>query len=114
MPGTNYFCAVPACLTKFCLDWLPFGDYSPTLVGFLFWHICLNLWMEVLAVNTILLKLYFKFQELTSREEGQDLVEYALVVALIAFGATAGMKALATGLDSAFGNISTKMGSYVS
>ena len=29
-------------------------------------------------------------------EEGQDLIEYALVVALIAFAATAGMSTLAT------------------
>ena len=65
-------------------------------------------------MNTMLLKLYVKFQDLASREEGQDLVEYALVVALIAFGATAGMKALATGLNSAFGNISSTLGSYVS
>ena len=43
-------------------------------------------------MNDMLLKLYVKFQDLASREEGQDLVEYALVVALIAFGATAGMK----------------------
>ena len=42
-------------------------------------------------MNDMLLKLYVKFQELKNREEGQDLVEYALVVALIAFGATAGM-----------------------
>jgi Flp pilus assembly pilin Flp len=38
----------------------------------------------------MLLKLYVKFQDLMSREEGQDLVEYALVVALIALGAVAG------------------------
>ena len=63
-------------------------------------------------MNNTLLKLYVKFQDLASREEGQDLVEYALVVALIAFGATAGMKALATGLNTAFGNISTTLGSY--
>ena len=42
-------------------------------------------------MDGIFLKLYFKFQDLVGREEGQDLVEYALVVALIAFGATAGM-----------------------
>src|SRR5271165_6261985 len=66
------------------------------------------------TMNTMLLKLYVKFQDLASREEGQDLVEYALVVALIAFGATAGMKALATGLNSAFSNISSTLGSYVS
>jgi pilus assembly protein Flp/PilA len=64
-------------------------------------------------MNTMLLKLYIKLQELASREEGQDLVEYALVVALIAFGATAGMKALAGGLTTAFGQISTTLGSYV-
>ena len=65
-------------------------------------------------MNTMLLKVYVKFQDLASREEGQDLVEYALVVALIAFGATAGMKALATGLNGAFAGISTTLGSYVS
>ena len=65
-------------------------------------------------MNTMLLKLYVKFQDLINREEGQDLVEYALVVALIAFGATAGMKALATGLNTAFSGISTTLGSYVS
>ena len=65
-------------------------------------------------MNTMLLKLYVKFQDLASREEGQDLVEYALVVALIAFGATAGMKSLATGLNTAFSNISSTLGSYVS
>jgi pilus assembly protein Flp/PilA len=45
------------------------------------------------------------------REEGQDLVEYALVVALIAFGAIAGMKALSTELNSAFNTISSDLNS---
>ena len=44
-------------------------------------------------------------------EEGQDLVEYALVVALIAFGAIAGMKALSTELNSAFNTISSDLNS---
>jgi len=39
--------------------------------------------------------LAFRLHLFLSSEEGQDLVEYALVVALIAFGATASMKALA-------------------
>ena len=65
-------------------------------------------------MNNLLLKIYVKCQDLASREEGQDLGEYALVVALIAFGATAGMKSLATGLNSAFQGISTTLGSYVS
>lgn len=40
-------------------------------------------------MNTMLLKMYVKFQDLMNREEGQDLVEYALVLALITVGAVA-------------------------
>jgi pilus assembly protein Flp/PilA len=58
---------------------------------------------------SVLLRLYVKFQNLMSSEEGQDLVEYALVVALIAFGAVAGMKVLASGLNNAFSTISTTL-----
>ncbi len=65
-------------------------------------------------MNNMLLKLYVKFQELKNGEEGQDLVEYALVVALIAFGATAGMTSLATGINGAFSAVSTKLGVYIS
>jgi pilus assembly protein Flp/PilA len=50
-------------------------------------------------------KLFLYVRSLVEREEGQDLVEYALVVALIAFGAIAGMQFLATGLNSAFNDI---------
>ena len=64
-------------------------------------------------MNDMLLKLYVKFQDLKSREEGQDLVEYALVVALIAFGATAGMSALAGGINNAFKTISTSLGASI-
>jgi pilus assembly protein Flp/PilA len=65
-------------------------------------------------MKSILYKIHFKLQDLLSHDEGQDLVEYALVVALIAFGAVAGMKTLSTSLNTAFGNVSTKLGSYVS
>jgi pilus assembly protein Flp/PilA len=64
-------------------------------------------------MNNLFLKLYVKFQELKDREEGQDLVEYALVVALIAFGATAGMGALAGGINKAFNTISNTLGSSI-
>ncbi|HEY6850448.1 MAG TPA: Flp family type IVb pilin [Terracidiphilus sp.] len=59
-------------------------------------------------------KLHAKFYFLLNSEEGQDLVEYALVIALIAFGATTGMKALSGALTKAFQGISTTLGSYVS
>lgn len=58
-------------------------------------------------MNNLLLKMYVKFQDLTSREEGQDLVEYALVVALIAFAAVAGMKSLAGAINNEFLSISS-------
>lgn len=48
------------------------------------------------------------------REEGQDLIEYALVVALIAFAATAGMGKLANGINNAFATISGTLSTYVS
>ena len=57
----------------------------------------------------MLLKLYVKFQDLKNNEEGQDLVEYALVVALIAFGAVAGMNALAGGINTAFKDVSSSL-----
>ena len=38
--------------------------------------------------------------------EGQDLIEYALLAALVALGATIGMQALAGGINTEFGNIS--------
>jgi pilus assembly protein Flp/PilA len=62
--------------------------------------------------NTFL-KLSVKVKSLM-REEGQDLIEYALVVALIAFAATAGMKSLATGINAAFVNIGTTLNTYTS
>jgi pilus assembly protein Flp/PilA len=42
-------------------------------------------------------------------DEGQDLVEYALVVALIAFAATAGMTQLASSINTAFSSIAGKL-----
>lgn len=45
-------------------------------------------------------------------ESGQDLIEYALVVALIAFAATAGMGAVATQINAAFAKVGDKMAAY--
>jgi pilus assembly protein Flp/PilA len=69
--------------------------------------------LESTQMNTMLLKLYVKFQDLMNREEGQDLVEYALLIALIAFGATAGMGKLATGISTAFSNISVQLSTSI-
>lgn len=47
------------------------------------------------------------------KEDGQDLIEYALVVALVAFAATAGMGKLATGINLAFSNIAATLNTYI-
>jgi pilus assembly protein Flp/PilA len=60
-------------------------------------------------MNNLILKLSARMQNLMMSEEGQDLIEYALVVALIAFAATAGMKSLATSINTAFVNIGTTL-----
>lgn len=60
-------------------------------------------------MSTLALSGYLRLCDLLAQEEGQDLVEYALVVALIAFGAIAGMGLLATGLNNAFSGISTTL-----
>jgi Flp pilus assembly pilin Flp len=60
-------------------------------------------------MNEMMLKTYLKLQALMNREEGQDLVAYALVVALIAFGAVAAMKGLSTEINTAFNVISSDL-----
>jgi pilus assembly protein Flp/PilA len=47
-------------------------------------------------------------------EAGQGLVEYLLILALVAFAATAGMGSLASGLNSAFSAIGVTLGKYIS
>jgi pilus assembly protein Flp/PilA len=48
---------------------------------------------------------------LHSDESGQDLIEYALVAALVAFAAVAGMNALALKINEAFSTIGSKLSS---
>ena len=46
-------------------------------------------------------------------ESGQGLVEYLLILALVAFAATAGMSTLASSLNSAFAQIGSVLGTYI-
>jgi len=61
-------------------------------------------------LSSMLLRLHFKIKDCLSREDGQDLVEYALVVAIIAFGAVTAMKGLSTEIKTAFSTISSDLG----
>jgi pilus assembly protein Flp/PilA len=55
-------------------------------------------------------KLIAKIKE----EAGQDLIEYALVVAMIAFAATSTMGTLAQNINNAFTSISNSLNSAIS
>ena len=53
------------------------------------------------------------FRALLTDESGQDLIEYALVAALIALGAVASMKTLSGKIGTAFTTIGTSVTSNV-
>ena len=52
--------------------------------------------------------------ELHRGDSGQDLIEYALIAALIALAATVGMGSVAKAINTAFSSIGQKLTSYAS
>jgi pilus assembly protein Flp/PilA len=64
-------------------------------------------------MQTTLWNLYSRLQTLIRREEGQDLIEYALVVALIAFAAVTSMQGLAVDINNAFISIGNQLNAAV-
>jgi pilus assembly protein Flp/PilA len=48
-------------------------------------------------------------KRLWQEESGQDLIEYALLIALVALAATAGMNSLATSINTEFSNLGTSL-----
>jgi pilus assembly protein Flp/PilA len=54
------------------------------------------------------------FVALHRDESGQDLIEYALVAALIAFAAVAGMNYVASEINNAFSKIGNKLNNAIS
>ena len=57
-------------------------------------------------MKNLFLNLYMKLQGLKNGEEGQDLVEYALLVALVALACITGVQSIATAVNSVFSTIS--------
>ncbi len=51
---------------------------------------------------------------LHGEDSGQDLIEYALIAALIALAATVGMGTVATAINTAFSKIGSKLVGYTS
>jgi pilus assembly protein Flp/PilA len=60
-----------------------------------------------------ILKLSARIQNLMLSEDGQDVIEYALVIAFVAFAATAGMTSLATAVNNAFGTLGTDLSNAI-
>jgi pilus assembly protein Flp/PilA len=60
-------------------------------------------------MNNLFLALYVKMQNLINREDGQDLVEYALLVCLIALAAITGVQNVASAVTKVFSNISASL-----
>jgi pilus assembly protein Flp/PilA len=57
-----------------------------------------------------LLRLYLTLLNLVNQEDGQDLIEYALISALIAVTAISGMKHIASAVLTVFSNVSSLLG----
>lgn len=53
------------------------------------------------------------FTRLHQEDSGQDLIEYALLAALIALAATVGMSTVASDINNAFVKIGSKLSSNV-
>jgi pilus assembly protein Flp/PilA len=49
------------------------------------------------------------FTNLMQAESGQDLIEYALVAALVGLGAVAAMRTLATSIGTSFGTVGSTL-----
>jgi pilus assembly protein Flp/PilA len=62
-------------------------------------------------MQNTLFRLYAKAR-LFREDNAQDLIEYALVAALIALAATAGMGTVAGAINSAFGSVGSQIATY--
>lgn len=60
-------------------------------------------------MNNIVLKLNAKLNNLFIHEEGQDLVEYALLITMVALAAVGGIRHVATAINTVFSNISATL-----
>jgi len=65
-------------------------------------------------MKSVLKKIGSRLLVMLQRVEGQDLVEYALVVTLVSLSATAGVKSLATKINISLTGVGTTLTSYTS
>jgi pilus assembly protein Flp/PilA len=60
-------------------------------------------------VKKLFNNLSLKIRDLMEHEEGQDLVEYALLITMIALAGVSGMKGVASAINTVFSHISTTL-----
>jgi Flp pilus assembly pilin Flp len=65
--------------------------------------------MERLQMHDQFLKLEIKFWELMYGEDGQDLIEYGMIVTLIALAAIGGIQHFASAVATLFNNIDSSL-----
>jgi Flp pilus assembly pilin Flp len=65
--------------------------------------------MEILDMHDQFLKFQLKFWEFITGEDGQDLIEYGLIVTAIALAAIGGIQQFASAVVTMFSNIGTSI-----
>jgi len=61
------------------------------------------------GMNNILATMYLRFLDLKRDEQGQDLVEYGLMLSLICLSLISGISGIATAVGHVFSNISSSI-----
>jgi pilus assembly protein Flp/PilA len=61
------------------------------------------------GMNNVLASVYIRFHDLKRDEQGQDLVEYGLMLSLISLALISGISGIATAVTHVFSNISTSI-----
>ena len=64
-------------------------------------------------INSFVGGVLARLNRLRDDERGQDLVEYALIMAMIAFAVVIGMQDLANGLNTSFNQVSQILDTYL-
>lgn len=60
-----------------------------------------------------MLNLYLALRSRIKQEEGQGMVEYSMIIGLIAVGLVAGLGLMGDGLDGLFNRITTTLSTFV-
>lgn len=77
------------------------------------WIACPSVAPHNNPMSSLLFAISAVLRNLAAREEGQDLVEYALVMTVIALGSVTGMGSLASAIDNVFSAVTTTLSTNI-